>query len=127
MKPSSTVGDLLEGPTLPGGVPVYVCQECVELCSSIFQHRKMYGDAAGQIGESPIDEATQQLLREKIDQVFSVLTGLESDILRLRYGLIDGYTYTLEQIGKRVGLKPEQVADIEASAMCKLPRSGRPE
>jgi len=44
-KEPATVGGLIEGSALPGGTPAYICQQCVEFCSSIFQHRKMFGGA----------------------------------------------------------------------------------
>ena len=52
---------LIAGPALPGGTPAYICQECVELCSSIFQHRKVFG------GEQRVP-ARDQGSEQKIDQ-----------------------------------------------------------
>ena len=49
--------------------------------------------------ESPINAATQEMLKEKIDQVLKTLTYREREIIKLRYGLGDGYTYTLEEVG----------------------------
>ncbi|MGO9907756.1 MAG: ClpX C4-type zinc finger protein [Solirubrobacteraceae bacterium] len=47
-KEPAIVGELIEGPDLPGGTAACICQECVELCSSIFEHRKMMGGAREQ-------------------------------------------------------------------------------
>src|SRR6202012_4399666 len=50
--------------------------------------------------ESPINAATQEMLKEKIDSVLKTLTYREREIIKLRYGLGDGYTYTLEEVGR---------------------------
>ncbi len=123
-KGPATVCDLIECPELPGCAPAYICQECVELCSSIFQHRRMLGGAEEETEESIINAATHKLLEEKIDQSLSILTSLETDIIRLRYGLTDGYTYTLKEVGEKMGISPEHVADIERRAVAKLRSSG---
>jgi hypothetical protein len=119
-KEPATVGELIEGPALPGGTPAYICQECVELCSSIFEHRKMFGGAKEQTDKSIISAGARRLLEEKIDQNLSILTSLEDDIIRLRYGLTNGYAYTLNDVGEKMGLAPERVAEIEARAVAKL-------
>src|SRR3954454_24151128 len=67
-KGPETVGVLIEGPVLLCGTPAYICQECVELCTSIFQRRRMSGAATNQSDESTMNAATQRLLEEKIDQ-----------------------------------------------------------
>jgi hypothetical protein len=114
------VGELIEGPALPSGTTAYICQECVELCSSIFEHRKMLGRAEEQTDGSIVSATTQRMLEEKIDQNLSSLTSPEDDIIRLRYGLTDGYVYTLDEVGEKMGLAPERVAEIEARAVAKL-------
>jgi len=53
---------------------------------------------------SPTDQASQQLLREQIDDIFASLTPREVRILQLRFGLVDGYSYTLEEVGKKFGV-----------------------
>jgi hypothetical protein len=119
-KETAEVGELIEGPALPRGTPAYICRECVELCSSIIEHRKIFGGADEQTDESITDAATQTLLEEKINQKLSILTSLEDDIIRLRYGLAAGYAHTLHEVGEKVGLAPERVAEIEANAVAKL-------
>ena len=50
--------------------------------------------------ESPVSAATQEMLKDKIEQVLKTLTYREREIIKLRYGLGDGYTYTLEEVGR---------------------------
>jgi len=70
--------------------------------------------------ESPINAATQEMLKEKIDQVLKTLTYREREIIKLRYGLGDGYTYTLEEVGRIFRVTRERVRQIEAKAVRKL-------
>jgi RNA polymerase primary sigma factor len=50
--------------------------------------------------ESPVSAATQEMLKDKIEHVLKTLTYREREIIKLRYGLGDGYTYTLEEVGR---------------------------
>jgi len=61
-------------------------------------------------------------LRGKIEQVLKMLTEREREIIKLRYGLSDGNTYTLEEIGKVFSTTRERIRQIEAEAMRKLQR-----
>ena len=70
--------------------------------------------------ESPINAATHEMLKEKLDQVLNTLTYREREIIKLRYGLGDGYTYTLEEVGKIFRVTRERVRQIEAKAVRKL-------
>jgi len=70
--------------------------------------------------ESPIQTATQEMLKEKIDNVLKTLTYREREIIKLRYGLGDGYTYTLEEVGRIFKVTRERVRQIEAKAVRKL-------
>ncbi len=70
--------------------------------------------------ESPITTATQGMLRQKIDGLLKTLTYREREIIRLRYGLGDGYTYTLEEVGRIFKVTRERVRQIEAKAVRKL-------
>ncbi len=70
--------------------------------------------------ESPINAATQEMLKEKIDQVLKTITYREREIIKLRYGLGDGYTYTLEEVGRIFKVTRERVRQIEAKAVRKL-------
>jgi len=70
--------------------------------------------------ESPLSTATQGMLREKIENLLKTLTFREREIIRLRYGLGDGYTYTLEEVGRIFRVTRERVRQIEAKAVRKL-------
>jgi RNA polymerase primary sigma factor len=74
---------------------------------------------------SPTDQASQQLLREQIDEIFSSLTPREVRILQLRFGLVDGYSYTLEEVGKKFGVTRERIRQIEAQALGRLRHPSR--
>ncbi len=70
--------------------------------------------------ESPITTAGQAMLRTKIEGLLKTLTYREREIIRLRYGLGDGYTYTLEEVGRIFKVTRERVRQIEAKAVRKL-------
>ncbi|HZT80791.1 MAG TPA: RNA polymerase sigma factor RpoD [Gemmataceae bacterium] len=70
--------------------------------------------------ESPVQAATQEMLKDKIEQVLKTLTYREREIIKLRYGLGDGYTYTLEEVGRIFKVTRERVRQIEAKAVRKL-------
>jgi RNA polymerase primary sigma factor len=70
--------------------------------------------------ESPVHAAAGEMLKEKIDQVLKTLTYREREIIKLRYGLGDGYTYTLEEVGRIFKVTRERVRQIEAKAVRKL-------
>ncbi len=74
---------------------------------------------------SPTEQASQQLLREQIDDIFSSLTPREVRILQLRFGLVDGYAYTLEEVGKKFGVTRERIRQIEAQALGRLRHPSR--
>jgi len=69
---------------------------------------------------APTEIAAQEMLREKIDAVLKTLTYREREIIKLRYGLGDGYTYTLEEVGRIFKVTRERVRQIEAKAVRKL-------
>ena len=68
----------------------------------------------------PDKAAANELLREKIEALLKTLTYREREIIRLRYGLGDGYTYTLEEVGRIFKVTRERVRQIEAKAVRKL-------
>lgn len=70
--------------------------------------------------ESPVNTATTEMLKQKIDSVLKTLTYREREIIKLRYGLGDGYTYTLEEVGRIFKVTRERVRQIEAKAVRKL-------
>jgi RNA polymerase primary sigma factor len=70
--------------------------------------------------ENPVETATSEMLRERIDQVLKTLTYREREIIKLRYGIGDGYTYTLEEVGRIFKVTRERVRQVEAKAIRKL-------
>ncbi|TDJ71450.1 MAG: RNA polymerase sigma factor RpoD [Planctomycetota bacterium] len=70
--------------------------------------------------ESPLQAAGQEMLKERIGDVLSTLTFREREIIKLRYGIGDGYTYTLEEVGRIFRVTRERVRQIEAKAVRKL-------
>ncbi len=75
--------------------------------------------------ESPTDSASQTMLRQVIDEIFESLTPREVRILQLRFGLVDGYSYTLEEVGKKFGVTRERIRQIEAQALGRLRHPSR--
>ena len=55
-----------------------------------------------------------------IDEIFQSLTPREVRILQLRFGLVDGYNYTLEEVGRKFGVTRERIRQIEAQALSRL-------
>ena len=70
--------------------------------------------------EEPFDQVSHTALRERIESVLRDLTYREREIIRLRYGLLDGYSYTLEEVGQIFAVTRERVRQIEAKAVRKL-------
>ncbi len=68
----------------------------------------------------PDDTATYNLLREHLEEVLESLPPREVRILQLRYGLMDGQAYTLEEVGRKMGVTRERVRQIEAQALSRL-------
>ena len=69
---------------------------------------------------SPTDSATFQILREKIEEALDQLTSRERDVLKMRFGLDDGYPHTLEEVGKHFQVTRERIRQIESKALKKL-------
>jgi len=74
---------------------------------------------------APLEVATYQLLREQVDDVLDSLTNRERRVLRLRFGLDDGQTRTLEEVGREFGVTRERIRQIEAKALRKLRHPSR--
>jgi RNA polymerase primary sigma factor len=70
--------------------------------------------------ENPSDVTSYSLLREKLSDVLTTLTERERKILEMRFGLLDGYERTLEEIGKMYNVTRERIRQIEAKALRKL-------
>ena len=69
---------------------------------------------------APDESATYNLLREHLEEVLNTLPPREVRILQLRYGLLDGQAYTLEEVGRKMGVTRERVRQIEAQALSRL-------
>jgi len=69
---------------------------------------------------APTEAASQQLLKEQIDKVLDELTPREKRVLQLRFGLKDGHTRTLEEVGKEFNVTRERIRQIEGKALRKL-------
>ena len=96
------------------------CKEYDTLQAEIASAREGCRRIEDEAAESPINAATQEMLKEKIDSVLKTLTYREREIIKLRYGLGDGYTYTLEEVGRIFKVTRERVRQIEAKAVRKL-------
>ena len=70
--------------------------------------------------DSPVASATQEMLKERIDIILKTLSYREREIIKLRYGIGDGYTYTLEEVGRIFKVTRERVRQVEAKAIRKL-------
>ncbi len=73
---------------------------------------------------SPDESTTQQILREQLEELMEELPAREARILRLRYGIPDGRSHTLQEVGNKVGVSRERVRQIEAQALRRLRRPG---
>jgi len=69
---------------------------------------------------TPEEAATHQLLKEHVNGVLALLTPREQKILRMRFGLEDGRSHTLEEVGQEFGVTRERIRQIEAKALAKL-------
>ncbi len=69
---------------------------------------------------APAAQASQDMLKQRIEHVLKTLTYREREIIKLRYGIGDGYTYTLEEVGRIFKVTRERVRQVEAKAIRKL-------
>lgn len=74
---------------------------------------------------SPLEVATQNLLKEQLMEVIETLTPREQKVIRLRYGLDDSHARTLEEVGKEFNVTRERIRQIEAKALRKLRHPNR--
>lgn len=76
---------------------------------------------------TPLQSAYQSMLREKVEEVLATLPAREARVLRMRFGLDDGNSYTLEEVGQKFGLTRERIRQIEGKALRRLrhPRRAR--
>ena len=69
---------------------------------------------------SPANATAQAMLKEQMENVLETLTDREREVLKLRFGIVDGYPRTLEEVGERFRVTRERVRQIEAKALRKL-------
>ena len=74
---------------------------------------------------APADAASHTLLKEQLDDVLNTLTARESKVLKLRFGLEDGRSRTLEEVGREFKVTRERIRQIEAKALRKLRHPSR--
>ena len=75
--------------------------------------------------EALTDSVTQNLLRETFQEILDSLSPREARILALRFGLVDGHSYTLEEVGQKFGVTRERIRQIEAKALGRLRHPSR--
>lgn len=121
------IAGVLEVPTKKVEQIIRVSQRPLSLEMPVGEEEDSYlGDfIEDEDAQSPTDAASQQLLREVIDEIFSSLTPREVRILQLRFGLVDGYSYTLEEVGRKFGVTRERIRQIEAQALGRLRHPSR--
>ncbi|PKB65507.1 MAG: RNA polymerase subunit sigma-70, partial [SAR202 cluster bacterium Io17-Chloro-G3] len=76
-------------------------------------------------GLAPADAASYQLLKEQVNTVLDTLNDREKRVLQLRFGLEDGRSRTLEEVGREFGVTRERIRQIEAKALRKLRHPNR--
>ena len=104
-----------------------VSQEPVSLETPIGEEEDSHlGDFIPDDGTlAPSEAASHQLLKEQVEDVLASLTGRERRVLQLRFGLDDGRSRTLEEVGKEFGVTRERIRQIEAKALRKLRHPSR--
>ncbi|HVM34448.1 MAG TPA: RNA polymerase sigma factor [Actinomycetota bacterium] len=73
----------------------------------------------------PLERASFRLLQEQLESVLHTLSGREKDVIRLRFGLVDGQPRTLEEVGKKFGVTRERIRQIESKTLSKLRHPSR--
>jgi RNA polymerase primary sigma factor len=73
----------------------------------------------------PIDAASFILLQEQLESVLDTLNDREKQVIRLRFGLIDGHPHTLEEVGREFGVTRERIRQIESKTLSKLRHPSR--
>lgn len=102
-----------------------ISQETVSLEAPVGEEEDSYlGDfLEDKVTLSPKDAATAQLLKDQLGRVLELLSPREKRILEMRFGLADGTTRTLEEVGKEFGVTRERIRQIEAKALMRLRRN----
>ena len=121
------IGAEMDMPTQKVRNILKIAQEPVSLETPIGEEDDSHlGDfIEDQDATSPADHAAYELLKEQLNDVLDTLTDREENVLRLRFGLDDGRTRTLEEVGKVFGVTRERIRQIEAKALRKLRHPSR--
>ncbi|KRK58690.1 RNA polymerase sigma factor RpoD [Fructilactobacillus fructivorans] len=123
----SEIGAEMDMPTSKVREILKIAQEPVSLETPIGEEDDSHlGDfIEDEDATSPADHAAYELLKEQLESVLDTLTDREENVLRLRFGLDDGRTRTLEEVGKVFGVTRERIRQIEAKALRKLRHPSR--
>lgn len=90
------------------------------------EEESLFGEMLEDVhSDTPLDSASKNILREKLIDIIDTLSPRERDIIKLRFGLGDGYIYTLEEVGRIYRITRERVRQIEAKALRKLKHPSR--
>ncbi|ATP38025.1 RNA polymerase sigma factor RpoD [Ligilactobacillus salivarius] len=121
------IGAEMDMPTEKVREILKIAQEPVSLETPIGEEDDSHlGDfIEDQDATSPAEHAAYELLKEQLESVLDTLTDREENVLRLRFGLDDGRTRTLEEVGKVFGVTRERIRQIEAKALRKLRHPSR--
>jgi len=109
--PISELQRLLQITTQPVSLETPIGNDEETMFEDFVQDKKM---------ESPVFTAHRSLLKEQIQEILDTLNYREREVLKLRFGITDGYTHSLEEIGKRFNITRERIRQIEAIALRKL-------
>ncbi len=110
-------------------ISVQECKRVIHACKHPISLDRPIGDSDDcNFGDFLEDKSTQnpanissnELLKEKITEVLDTLSDREREIICLRFGIVDGYTYTLEEVGRRFNVTRERIRQIEAKSIKKL-------
>ncbi len=104
-----------------------VAQEPISLESPVGEEEdSSLGDfIADQDTPTPLEFTSKEMLKRELDEVLETLTDREEKVLRMRFGLLDGRTRTLEEVGREFGVTRERIRQIEAKALRKLRHPSR--
>jgi RNA polymerase primary sigma factor len=104
-----------------------ISQETTSLEAPVGEEEEsMLGDfIADESQPTPVDAASKQLLKDHLEEVLSTLSEREANVLRLRFGIEDGTSKTLEEVGRVFGVTRERIRQIEAKALRKLRHPSR--
>ncbi len=111
------------------GISVQECKRVIHACKHPISLDRPIGDSddcnfgdflEDKSVQNPANISSNELLKEKITEVLDSLNDREREIICLRFGIVDGYTYTLEEVGRRFNVTRERIRQIEAKSIKKL-------